>query len=192
MADLSSFGARIKQLRRELNLSQREFAEKIGVTASSLSAYEQGQKNPSVGVAIEIAVAFNVSLDWLCGLKKDSNRFKPDDIIWFDLPKALSFLLDMLHAKLVSIPQTEESEEYGYYDCSSLDVSNASLEEFIHDAITLEDLYANGSISYENYKVCIDEMIFTSADAIRRRKRMDKEQEEKRREAERQTGNPFA
>ena len=69
MADLSRFGQRIKQLRQELNLSQRDFAEKIGVTASALSAYEKGQKNPSVNVAIEIASTFKVSLDWLCGLK---------------------------------------------------------------------------------------------------------------------------
>lgn len=72
MADLSLFGQRIKQLRQELDLSQRDFAEKIGVTASALSAYEKGQKNPSVNVAIEIASTFKVSLDWLCGLKNDA------------------------------------------------------------------------------------------------------------------------
>ena len=188
MADLSTLGGRIKQLRQELKLSQREFAEKIGVTASSLSAYEQGQKNPSVGVAIDIAVAFNVSLDWLCGLKKDSNRFKPDNIIWFDLPNALTFLLDMLHAKLLSIPQTEEREEYGDYDCSTLDVTNGSLEDFIHDSFTLKDLYANGSISYENYKVCMDEMIFTSAEAIRRYRRAEREKEQNELE---NSDNPF-
>ncbi|MDE7054546.1 helix-turn-helix transcriptional regulator [Oscillospiraceae bacterium 44-5] len=71
MADLSIFGQRIKQIRQEMSLSQRDFAEKIGITASALSAYENGLKNPSVNVAILIASTFKVSLDWLCGLKNE-------------------------------------------------------------------------------------------------------------------------
>ena len=106
MADLLLFGQRLKQLRQELGLSQRDFAGKIGVTASALSSYEKGQKNPSVNVVIEIALNFNVSLDWLCGLKKDANRFKPDDVIRYDLPGALSALLDLIGSCILSIPKT--------------------------------------------------------------------------------------
>lgn len=71
MANLLIFGQRIKQIRQEMNLSQRDFAEKIGITASALSAYENGIKNPSVNVAILIASTFKVSLDWLCGLRDE-------------------------------------------------------------------------------------------------------------------------
>ena len=53
MSDISVFGERVKQLRTQLKLSQRDFSEKVGITASALSAYENGQKNPSVNVAIK-------------------------------------------------------------------------------------------------------------------------------------------
>lgn len=74
MAELQTFGQRLKLLRTELGLTQRQFAERIGITASALSAYETGQKNPSVGVAVDVALAYGESLDWLCGLSRDSDR----------------------------------------------------------------------------------------------------------------------
>lgn len=181
MADLLLFGQRIKQLRQEFGLSQRDFAEKIGVTASALSAYEKGTKNPSVNVAINIASVFKVSLDWLCGLTKYSNRFQQDSTIPFDLPSALSSLLSLLHFELLSIPQTEELEEYGHIDASYLEVSNGNLESFIRDSISLDDLYANGAISYENYQICMEEMTFRSAEAIRDLQKYYLEQKEKER-----------
>ena len=181
MADLFLFGQRIKQLRQELGLSQRDFAEKIGVTASALSAYEKGLKNPSVNVAINISSEFKVSLDWLCGLKKQESRFRTDKIIPFDLPSALCALLDLIHFNILSIPKTEEREEYGYIDASYLEVANGCLEDFIRDSISLSDLYANGSISYENFQICMEEMTFRAAESIRDYRQREVEREEKER-----------
>lgn len=44
-SDLQIFSERLKQLRNSLNITQKEFAKKIGVTAAALSAYENNQKN---------------------------------------------------------------------------------------------------------------------------------------------------
>lgn len=181
MADLSVFGQRIKQLRQELGLSQREFAERVDITASALSAYEKGLKNPSVNVAINIAAKFNISMDWLCGLKKASSRFHPDDIIPFDLPSALNSLLTLIAYDVLSLPQTEELQEYGQIDTSCLEVTNGCLEEFIRDARSINDLYANGAISYESFHICMEEMTFGTAEAIRDRRKHDIERREKER-----------
>lgn len=61
-------GTRIKTLRKYAKLSQKDFSEKVGVTQSTLSAYENGNALPSVDILINIANCFNVSLDWLCGI----------------------------------------------------------------------------------------------------------------------------
>ena len=66
--ELQIFADRLKELRQKLNITQKEFAEKIGITAAALSSYENNIKNPSIAVAKRIAEAFNVSIDWLCGL----------------------------------------------------------------------------------------------------------------------------
>lgn len=68
--ELEVFSERLKSLRLELNMTQKEFAERIGVTAAALSAYENNQKNPSIAVAKRISEKFNISLDWLCGLNE--------------------------------------------------------------------------------------------------------------------------
>lgn len=182
MSDISIFGERVKQLRTQLKLSQRDFSEKIGITASALSAYENGQKNPSVNVAINIATQFKVSLDWLCGIKNQSSRFQPDMHIPFDLPAALSGLLYLIHYGLLSLPMTEEKEEYGVISADVLDVSNGMLEEFIHDSEQLKDLHANGAISLEILKMCLSEMIYNTSNEVQQKEKQDYERRKKERE----------
>lgn len=191
MSDLTIFGERLKQLRTSLNMSQRDFAEKIGVTASALSTYEKGQKNPSILVAINIAAAFNVSLDWLCGRKKQSNKFQPDYYIPFDLPAALSGLMYLIHYNLLSLPHTEEQEEYGLISADILEVSDGSLEEFIHDTEQLKDLHANGAISEESLRICLEELIYNTANIIQKNQKFRYERRKK--ELEEQSNNtlPF-
>ena len=70
LTELKDFGDRVRELRASLHLSQKEFSEKVGITASALSSYENNIKNPSLLVAYKIAVTFNVSIDWLCGLSE--------------------------------------------------------------------------------------------------------------------------
>ena len=181
MPDTTVFGERLKQLRTKLKLSQRDFADKVGVTASALSSYEKGQKNPSVNVAINIATQFNVSLDWLCGIKNQS-RFHPDMHIPFDLPAALSGLLYLIHYRLLSLPITEETEEYGVISADVLDVSNGILEEFIRNSEQLKDLYANGAISQEILEMCLSEMIYNTSDEIQDEEKRDYERRKKERE----------
>ena len=60
--ELQIFADRLKELRLRRNLTQKDFAEKIGVTAAALSAYENNLKNPSVAVAKRIADASHVLL----------------------------------------------------------------------------------------------------------------------------------
>lgn len=56
---------RIKKIRKELDLTQQEFAEKIGTTANVLTNYETGRRNPSASVINNICKTFNVNEEWL-------------------------------------------------------------------------------------------------------------------------------
>lgn len=91
MPDLTIFGQRLKKLRQELGLSQRDFAARIGVTASALSSYEKGTMNPSLAVAVNAASEFGESLDWLCGLAENDCREKQTTEIETALQYFLSF-----------------------------------------------------------------------------------------------------
>lgn len=59
---------RLKELRNELDITQVSFASQIGVTQAALSAYEKGDRIPSIDVLVNISKKYNISIDWLCGL----------------------------------------------------------------------------------------------------------------------------
>ena len=66
------FKDRLVQLRKELNLTQTDFAEKIGFSRTAVSAWEIGRNEPSNEDTIKIADFFGVSVDYIIG--KTNNR----------------------------------------------------------------------------------------------------------------------
>jgi transcriptional regulator with XRE-family HTH domain len=56
---------RLKELRKYLNLSQKVFAEKLGITDSGLSNLESGKRNLTEQMIISICREFNVNRAWL-------------------------------------------------------------------------------------------------------------------------------
>ena len=56
---------RIRKIRKELDLTQQEFANKIGTTANVLTNYETGRRNPSASVINNICKTFNINETWL-------------------------------------------------------------------------------------------------------------------------------
>lgn len=65
MVDL---GEKLKELRIEKKLTQRQAAKQIGVTASVISAYENGIRQPSYEVLIKLSLLYNASCDYLLGV----------------------------------------------------------------------------------------------------------------------------
>lgn len=63
-----AFASRIKKLRNSLNVTQSELANELNTTQAALSAYEKGDRTPSLEVLITISKKYSVSIDWLCGL----------------------------------------------------------------------------------------------------------------------------
>ena len=69
-ASVYDFGLRIKQLRRSRKWTQKDVAERIKVTKETIYRYENNLLTPSLDSAIRLALLFNVSLDYLTGLKQ--------------------------------------------------------------------------------------------------------------------------
>lgn len=60
---------RIKTLRENNNITQLELAKKLGITRSSVNAWEMGISVPSTQYIIELAGFFKVSTDLLLGIR---------------------------------------------------------------------------------------------------------------------------
>lgn len=64
------FGNRLRKLRKQKNLTQKQLASLIGVKNSIISFYEVGDRIPSPEIIIKLATALNVSSDFLLGIEK--------------------------------------------------------------------------------------------------------------------------
>lgn len=63
--DYMELGQIIKKLRQEMDLSQKEFASKVGLHPNLLAKYESGKTKPSVNVIARVAKFCEVSNDYL-------------------------------------------------------------------------------------------------------------------------------
>ena len=71
-----TFGEKLKLLRYEKGLTQDDIGYLLNVTKSCISCYENGTRQPSVDVLVELSIYFNVSIDFLLGMEKVNNKSK--------------------------------------------------------------------------------------------------------------------
>ena len=71
---MAKFCERLKLLRNERGLKQREMAEQLGLAMSSYQCYEYASRYPEFNGLIAIADFFDVSLDYLVGRSDDRER----------------------------------------------------------------------------------------------------------------------
>lgn len=62
---MSTFGQRLKQLRIELSLTQKQLAKIVGVSRPTISLYEIDKSEPNDELKKKFADLFNVSVDYL-------------------------------------------------------------------------------------------------------------------------------
>lgn len=60
-------GQRLKELRSEKGVSQKDIADYLGITQRAYSYYEQGLRLPPCDVLVLLCDYFNVSADYLLG-----------------------------------------------------------------------------------------------------------------------------
>ena len=94
-------GEKLKSLRIEKNLTQKQVADRIGLAISAVSSYESGTRYPSYDVLVKLARIFHVSTDYLSGITNTRNidvtGLRENEI------ELVSQLVDMLRNKNNSV-----------------------------------------------------------------------------------------
>ncbi len=62
------FSVRLRELRKEEQLSQRQVAEKLNIRQQSYAQYENDISEPSLSMLVQIAKLFDVTTDYLVGM----------------------------------------------------------------------------------------------------------------------------
>lgn len=68
-------GERLRKLRLERKLTQKELGKKVNVTKVSISGYENGIRNPDTETLQALADFFDVSTDYLLGRTEESDWY---------------------------------------------------------------------------------------------------------------------
>lgn len=101
----------IKRIRLMNQLTQQEFADKIGISRHALLNYEKGKRIPPMDVAVRISNTFNIALDVLNGsdmnnhsiAKNNSDLLKESGLVSHDFElEEVSYNIEKFKSLLTS------------------------------------------------------------------------------------------
>ena len=67
---MSTFGEKIKELRKTRGLTQPELAKELGVSNGMISNWENDVNEPGLSHIKNIAIFFDISADFIVGINK--------------------------------------------------------------------------------------------------------------------------
>ena len=103
------FGMRIQQLRMDRNMSQEALGKKLGRSKSVVCGYENNLRVPPLDILVQIAVIFNVSLDYLVGI--DKNEMVSIDGLYDGQKKTIHDLIAEFKKPAISTPSLTDSQQ---------------------------------------------------------------------------------
>lgn len=108
---------RLKTLRKSLDLTQAQFAERVGVKPNTISQYESGRNNPTDAVLALICREYGVNEVWLrTGIGPMLvPRTRRDDLFDF-ARRILGGELSDLEAAVVTVLAVTTEEEWQVFD----------------------------------------------------------------------------
>ena len=71
-----TFGNKILERRTELNLSQAELAEKVGVSNKAVSKWETGRSKPTTNVLRKLAALFHMEVEEMLCMREQETKMK--------------------------------------------------------------------------------------------------------------------
>lgn len=171
MDNVSALSLRIKELRKTYNLNQQQFAAKINCSPATLSAYENGAKNPSLEIVKRIATTFNVSMDWLCGLTNatESNI----DLKTFSDVIRLLYKIDESTPLLIQELGMKDDNGYPFVTCA-ISFRDMSIDEYLSAWIKYRNLRKIDAIDSDIYMACMEKLYKDSNVCFRTSEDLDK------------------
>ena len=122
MDEINDFGIILQRLRKEKGMTQNQLADRINKERSKISRYEKGLQNPTLETVKEFAAIFNVSMDYLAGMERDSNistlGLNSEQIA------VTKNLVEAFRKKNTSMPRKADAENYQIIGRIAVELSN--------------------------------------------------------------------
>lgn len=159
MGDFSILALRIKELRKSMEMTQKEFSAFAGCTAATLSAYENGSKSPSLEIIKGIAEKCNVSIDWLCGLSDKKNIGNKIETY----SDVIDFLCKMeqteIGLEVLEIPKLEDPLFSAIENIPVIAFNNMKMCHFLWDFAQVKEAKDNMAIKEHLYNLWVEDIL---------------------------------
>lgn len=106
-----SFGSRLKGLRIENHISQKQVALDIGISTTTISQYESDRRFPNEETLKRLCIYYKISSDYLLGLTdaKHSPLSKKEAKEKMIMPEQLSFIFDLI--EMMQLKEEKKNNE---------------------------------------------------------------------------------
>lgn len=132
---------RLKELRKERNLTLKELSVKVDISYSALSAYERGTRNPKYEQWKKLADYFGVSVGYLQGLTSENRTLKEflNDSEYLEIQNKIENGL--------SVAQNDED----YFNTVKMYEQSENSPEIMFKISRLVDLYDNQDYALDDF-----------------------------------------
>lgn len=153
---MSSFTTRLKQLRKQKKLTQKEIAEQIGIKQNTYSDWETGRTQPNLDYLIKLAHILDTTTDDLLGRQVNFGDKIIFNISKYDLSNLKAFSEQELYDLKATLVIELLDETMDMLTVKEKLITKNKLdkdEEFILDTILTEaKTFADEVIAFENFR----------------------------------------
>ncbi|MBR6137589.1 MAG: helix-turn-helix domain-containing protein [Bacilli bacterium] len=139
----------IKSIRLENNLTQKELADKLGVTYQAVSKWENGKNVPDIGIMKQISEEFNVNIDEILNGEK---QIKENKTKWYIALIPILFVI--LGIVIVSIMNKPNDFEFKTISskCSDFKITGSAAYNKDKTSIYISNIEFCGKEDTNSYK----------------------------------------
>ena len=160
---MTKFSERIKELRKNNNLTQQELADNIGVNRVTLTKWEKEYIEPNLETLSSIASYFNVSTDYLIGIEDNPpiDHLKELDSKSIEIYELIEKFYNEIEPKIYNILVKLENQDIKCEDISELlnKIIFVSRRRYSIDIKPLVETMINRWIELEENKKLLLELI---------------------------------
>ncbi len=107
---------RLKEIRSNYNLTQQEFADRLGIKRNTVATYETGKSNPSDSAIVLICREFNVNEEWLrTGIGKKYKEFSGNIINQLAAEYGLSDIATAMIRCFIDLKPEVQNEMFNFF-----------------------------------------------------------------------------
>lgn len=77
-----NFSENLRRIRKESGYTQQDIAERLSVAQATVANYERGVRIPDVDTLVKLSKIFDVSIDYLIGVKTAPEPLPSNNVRW--------------------------------------------------------------------------------------------------------------